>query len=85
MCFVWGVGVTVLHTVMFSMGWFPGLVESVKAMGWKLNILSPLNCGSFTMLSSLIICPLISKFTMKKDGSDLAAGESAFKCYAEKN
>ena len=24
-CFVWGVGVTVLHTVMFSMGWFPGL------------------------------------------------------------
>ena len=84
-CFVWGVGVTVLHTVMFSMGWFPGLVESVKAMGWKLNIMSPLNCGSFTMLSSLIICPLISKFTMKKDGSDLAAGESAFKCYAEKN
>lgn len=84
-CFVWGVGVTVLHTIMFSMGWFPGLVESVKAMGWKLNIMSPLNCGSFTMLSSLIICPLISKFTMKKDGSDLAAGESAFKCYAEKN
>ena len=84
-CFVWGVGVTVLHTVLFSMGWFPGLVEIVKAMGWKLNIMSPLNCGSFTMLSSLIICPLVSKFTMKKDGSDLAAGESAFKCYAEKN
>ena len=27
----------------------------------------------------------LQAYTMKKDGSDLAAGESAFKCYAEKN
>ena len=80
-CFVWGVGVTLVHTALFSMGWFPGLTESVKAMGLTLNIMSPLNCGAFTMLSSLIICPVVSRFTMKKDGSDLESAESAFKCY----
>ena len=80
-CFIWGVGVTLVHTACFSMGWFPELVEAVKALGWKLNILSPLNCGAFTMLTSLIICPLVSLFTMKKDGSELKCAESAFEGY----
>lgn len=80
-CFVWGVGVTLVHTVCFSLGWFPGLVEAVQGLGWKLNILSPLNCGAFTMLTSLIICPLVSLFTMKKDGSELKCAESAFEGY----
>ncbi len=79
--FIWGVGITLVHTACFSMGWFPELTEAVTAMGWKLNIMSPLNCGAFTMLSSLIICPLVSLFSMKKDGSDASAAESAFKCY----
>lgn len=83
-CFAWGVGVTLVHTICFSMGWFPELTSSVASMGWKLNIMSPLNCGAFTMLSSLIICPLVSLFTMKKNGSDSAAAESAFKCYETK-
>lgn len=82
-CFAWGVGITVIHTVCFSLGWFPDLTAAVKALGWKLNIMSPLNCGAFTMLSTLILCPVISRFTMKKDGSDAAASEEAFKCYAE--
>ncbi len=80
-CFIWGVGVTLVHTACFSMGWFPELVEAVKALGWKLNILSPLNCGAFTMLTSLVICPLVSLFTMKKDGSELKFAESAFEGY----
>lgn len=80
-CMVWGVGITLIHTALFSMGWFPTVTESVKAMGWKLNIMSPLNCGAFTMLSTLILCPLVSMITMKKDGSDLAAADNAFKCY----
>lgn len=82
-CFVWGVGITVVHTVLFSMGWFPDIAANVSAMGWKLNIMSPLNCGAFTMLTSLVLCPLVSAFTMKKDGSDIACGEAAFKCYEE--
>jgi len=82
-CFIWGVGVTLVHTACFSMGWFPELVESVQALGWKLNIMSPLNCGAFTMLSSLIICPLVSLFTMKKDGKEAVAAEEAFKAYNE--
>ncbi len=81
--FVWGVGLTLVHTALFSMGWFPGLVESVNALGLKVNILSPLNCGAFAMLSSLILCPLVSKFTMRKDGGDVKAAEAAFECYAD--
>ncbi len=80
-CFVWGVGVTIAHTVCFSLGWFPELVESVSNLGWKLNIMSPLNCGAFTMLTSLIICPLVSLFTLKKDSKETACAEEAFKCY----
>ena len=80
-CFIWGVGVTVVHTVCFSLGLFPELVEAVKELGWKLNILSPLNCGAFTMLSSLIICPLVSLFTMKKGSKTEICAEEAFKCY----
>ncbi|MBP0955391.1 MAG: sodium/solute symporter [Oscillospiraceae bacterium] len=80
-CFAWGVGITVIHTVLFSMGYFPAAVEAVKGLGWKLNILSPLNCGAFTMLSTLVLCPIISALTMKKDGSDAQHAEDAFKCY----
>lgn len=81
-CFIWGVGITVVHTALFSMGWFPDIAANVAAMGWKLNIMSPLNCGAFTMLSSLILCPLVSAVT--KGGSDMENGEAAFKCYAAK-
>lgn len=80
-CFIWGVGVTVVHTVCFSLGLFPELVEAVKALGWKLNIMSPLNCGAFTMLTSLIICPIVSLITMKKDSKEAICAEEAFKCY----
>jgi len=80
-CFVWGVGVTIVHTVLFSMGWFPELAEAARGL-CALNITSPLNCGAFTMLSSLIICPLVSMFTMKKDGSELKAAENAFEGYS---
>lgn len=82
--FVWGVGFTLVHTALFSMGWFPGIVEEVASWGWKFNIMSPLNCGAFTMLSSLVICPLVSLFTMRKDGSERKAAERAFECFEKK-
>ncbi len=84
-CFIWGVGVTLVHTALFSMGWFPQITEAVSNLNWKINIMSPLNCGAFTMLSSLIICPLVSMFTMNKDGSDLKNAELAFECYKSEN
>ncbi len=83
-CFVWGVGVTIVHTVCFSLGWFPELVNSVSELGWKLNIMSPLNCGAFTMLTSLIICPIVSILSFKKDSKESVCAENAFKCYEEK-
>lgn len=78
-CFVWGIGITVAHTVCFSLGLFPELVEAVKALNWKLSIMSPLNCGAFTMLSSLIICPVVSLFTTRNQKTT-ACAEEAFKC-----
>ncbi len=77
-CFVWGVVITLLHTALFSMGWFPGAVEAVKALGWKLNILSPLNCGAFTMISTLILCPLVSLVTPLSEKTATSA-ENALK------
>ena len=80
-CFAWGTGITIIHTVLFSLGWFPDITASVSALGLKLNIMSPLNCGAFTMLSTLILCPVIGRLTMKK--SDSEAAENAFLCYRE--
>lgn len=80
-CFVWGVGVTILHTALFSMGWFPQITSEVASWGLKLNIMSPLNCGAFTMLSGLVICPIVSLLTIKKDSKELECAENAFKAY----
>ncbi len=81
-CFIWGVGITLIHTVLFSLGWFPGAVEAVKALGWKLNILSPLNCGAFTMVSTLILCPLLSLVTNRSEKTTIAT-DNAFKVFDE--
>lgn len=67
--FVTGVGITVLHMVLFSLGWFPALVETVQGLGWKLNILSPINAGAFAMIFSLILVPIVSAFTKKPETS----------------
>ncbi len=80
-CFAWGVGVTIVHTALFSMGWFPQITSEVASWGWKINIMSPLNCGAFTMLSGLVICPIVSLFTIKKDSKELECAENAFKAY----
>ena len=53
--------------VLFSLGWFPGLVEAVQGLGWKLNILSPINAGAFAMLFGLVLVPVVSAFTKKPE------------------
>ena len=66
-CFISGVGITVLHMVLFSLGWFPGLVEAVQGLGWKLDVLSPINAGAFAMLFGLVLVPVVSRFTKKPE------------------
>ncbi|MBQ4487159.1 MAG: sodium/solute symporter [Oscillospiraceae bacterium] len=81
-CFIWGVGITLIHTALFSMGWFPGVTQAVASWGWKLNIMSPLNCGAFTMLTTLIICPLLSLVTSRSEKTTIAT-DNAFKVFDE--
>jgi len=67
--FITGVGISLTHMVLFSLNIsaFDGLVDSVKDMGWKLNILSPINAGAFAMLLSIAIVPIVSSFTKAPD------------------
>jgi SSS family solute:Na+ symporter len=78
--FIAGVGVTVVHMMLFSLGWFPGLVDAVKGLGWKLDILSPINAGAFAMLLGLVLVPIVSVFTKKPDASVV---DYAFSGYRE--
>lgn len=75
-----GVGLTVVHMVLFSLGLFPALNEKVMGLGLKLNILSPINAGALAMILGLILVPLVSLFT-KNNERDTAAAEEVFHCY----
>lgn len=78
--FITGVGITVIHMILFSLNLFPDLVENVKALGWKLNILSPINAGAFAMILGLIIVPVVSKFTKTVDEEHV---DKVFECYSK--
>lgn len=75
-----GVGITVVHMCLFSLGWFPGLVDAVAAKGWKLSIMSPLNAGAFAMLFGLVLVPVVSLFTKQKE-EDKKHAEEVFTCF----
>lgn len=75
--FITGVGLSMLHMVLFSLGLFPDLVESVKALNCPLNLLSPINAGAITMIISLIEVPLISLFTKSPEKADVDNAFSA--------
>ncbi|MBE6888433.1 MAG: sodium:solute symporter family protein [Ruminococcaceae bacterium] len=61
--FVTGIGIALVHMVLFSLGFFPELVEAVKALNCPLNLLSPINAGAIAMILSIVEVPLISMFT----------------------
>lgn len=67
--FCTGVGITVVHMVLFGFGIeaFAGLKQAVIDMHLPVNILSPINCGVFSMLVSVIEVPIISLFTKAPD------------------
>lgn len=68
--FIWGVGCTVAHFIIQPTGTFLGF-----------NVASPVNLGAFTMITGLIIVPLVSLVTpkMKKEETD-----AIFSCYDKK-
>lgn len=76
--FITGISITVIHMVLFSLNLFPELVNSVKALNFKINILSPINAGVFAMLVGLVIVPVVSAFTKVKDNEYV---EEIFSCY----
>lgn len=76
--FISGVGITLIHMVLFSLNLFPDLVSKVKGLNLKISILSPINAGAFAMLVGLIIVPVISSFTKTKDAQHI---EEVFACY----
>ena len=81
--FFTGIGITVIHMFLFSLNLFPSLVENVKKLDLKLNILSPINAGAFAIIIGLIIVPVVSFFTKVKD-DDKENVEKVFACYNKK-
>ncbi len=79
-CFIFGVGFTLVHTCLFSMGWFPELTKAAASLPIPVTIVSPLNAGAFCMLFSLVLCPLVSACTQPKSKEQV---EEVFACYAE--
>ena len=72
--FIFGIGATVVHLVMKSMG-----VLSGEILGF--TVASPVNLGAFTMIAGLIIVPLVSVITPKLKKDDV---DRIFSCYHEK-
>lgn len=79
--FISGVGITTIHMVLFSLGFFPGLVDKVKSLNLGFNILSPINIGAVAMIFGLIIVPIVSAVTKNSD-EDKKVIDDVFTCYA---
>ena len=74
--FVSGVGITVVHMCIFSLGFFPEATKAAASL--KLNMASPINAGAIAMIAGLIIVPIVSSFTKNSDQAEL---DKAFECY----
>ncbi|MCQ2465865.1 MAG: sodium:solute symporter [Oscillospiraceae bacterium] len=77
--FVCGVGLTLAHMTVFSLGFFPEL--TAKAASFPLNLASPVNASSVIMILSLITVPCVSAVTRNKDQKAL---DKIFECYGVK-
>ena len=72
--FITGVGITVAHMCIFTLG-------GVKGTICGFNLASPINAGAFAMILSLVIVPVVSCFTKKQDKASV---DEIFSCYNEK-
>lgn len=74
--FISGVGITVVHMFIFSLGFFPEATKAAASL--KLNMASPINAGAIAMIVGLIIVPVVSSFTKVKDKGYV---DSIFECF----
>lgn len=63
--FISGIGITVIHMIIFSLGFFPEATKAAASL--KLNMASPINAGAIAMLWGLIAVPVVSSFTKVKN------------------
>lgn len=76
--FISGVGITVVHMFIFSLGFFPAATKAAASL--KLNMASPINAGAIAMIVGLIIVPVVSSFTKVKDKGYV---DSIFECFTK--
>ena len=74
-----GVGLTMIHMILFGLGFFPELTKT--AASFTLNLASPINAGAISMILSIVIVPVVSAFTKKPETKYV---ENVFECYNEK-
>lgn len=75
--FITGVGITVVHTCIFSLGFFPEATKAAASL--KINMASPINAGVIAMVAGLIVVPIVSALTKVKDPEKV---EEIFTCYS---
>lgn len=63
--FITGIGITVIHMIIFSLGFFPEATKAAASL--PLNMASPINAGAIAMIVGLIIVPIVSAVTKVKD------------------
>ncbi len=63
--FATGIGITVVHMIIFSLGFFPEATKAAASL--KLNMASPINAGAIAMIVGLIVVPVVSAFTKVKN------------------
>lgn len=63
--FISGVGITVVHMIIFSLGFFPEATKAAASL--PLNMASPINAGAIAMIWGLIIVPIVSAITKNKN------------------
>ncbi len=74
--FITGVGITVVHMCIFSLGFFPEATKAAASL--KLNMASPINAGVIAMITGLIVVPIVSALTKVKAPEKV---EEVFACY----
>lgn len=76
--FICGIGGTVAHMCIFSFfkDSFPEIVKAAKDC--PLNLASPINIGAILMVLSIVLVPLVSKFTKQCDAKAI---DDVFACY----
>jgi SSS family solute:Na+ symporter len=68
--FITGVGLTVVHMFIFSLGFFPEAAEWAAGIKF-ISVASPINMGAASMLLGLIIVPIVSALTKVKNADEV--------------